>query len=688
MRYSLDTTFRRIITSLLLGILFTPTGLSQNHRLIDSLQQILNTTTAGKEQVDIYVRIASEYKFSDSTNTMKYALMASKLASQIGYPEGEIDALTQIAWINLTLSHFEEAERKFEAVFRESEAIGYMKGKAEGLNNLGAINMRLSRYESALDYYLQALTVGKEIGSKKEISISLNYIGNVYRSQNDLTKALEYYFEALELITDDKKMLANTYNNIAMVHDLQGNDEMALKYYHQSLEIEEELNYQVGVAGLNNNLGMINGRLGNYKEASEYAIKSLQIFEEMGVRAYMAYPILTLSDIYMAQGKWQIAKTYLEKGLALSTETDIKENIKFAAEGLARVEKELGNFKAAYEYHTLFKQMADSLQNKSQTEKITRIETEYKFQLEKDSIQFANQSTLLTIEKDRDKARITQKATIAIAFLLLALIIILFWTYRSTQRANKQISSQRDNLQQSYQELEQTQLKLVQSEKMASIVSLASGVAHEINNPLNFIQGSLEGIKKLKNKMSPELQGEVSELLNYSQEGVKRAAWIVSVLNEFNLSQNHSTGVSDVGKTFNDCLQILKLQTSEIEIQNNIQTNQYLVAGNRADLHIAFINILQNAIESIEGSGSICINAFVKGQDVKLTIKDNGCGICSDLIDRVTDPFFTTKPPHVGNGMGLAIALKCIQEHGGQLELASKEGEGTTVNICLPLILP
>lgn len=683
----LGTAFKKSIGCLIIGIFLSQPGIGQNQKLIDSLQQVLKTRATENQQVDIYVQLAAEYRNSDSVNTMKYANLATSLARERGYKQGEIDALTQIAWINLTLSHFSTAERYFEQVLKDSEAIGYQKGVAEGLNNLGAINVRLSRYEAALTYYLRALTVGRASGSQKEITASLNYIGDIYRLQNNLDAALPYYLEALELIVDDKKMLANTYNNIAMVHDLQGNYELALDYYHQSLVLEEELNYKVGEAGLNNNLALVHKRMGDYEQALTYGFRSLEIFKEMGVNAYTAYPMLTLSDIYMDKGEWQTAKIYLTKGLKLSIETDIKENIRFAAEGLSKVERELGNYKAAYENHVLFKQMSDSLENKTQTEKIALVSAEYEFQAEKDSIQFASQSAMLEMKKDVEKANVVRNAIIAMAMLLLLLILVLWRSHRSTNAAKNQISSQRDDLQRSYRELEQTQLKLVQSEKMASIVSLASGVAHEINNPLNFIQGSLEGIKKLAKEMPPKLAHQVSELLQFSDEGVKRAAWIVSVLNEFNISRNKAIGISDTGKTLNDCLEVLKSQTSDIVIRNNVEQGKYLVAGNRADLHIAFINILQNAIESIVDEGIIFLDAITVKSSVEIRIKDNGRGISSDIKDRITDPFFTTKPPDVGNGMGLAIAMKCIKEHDGELAFESTEGEGTTVIILLPLHL-
>ncbi len=683
----LGIALKRSIASLILGIFLSYPGTAQNEKLIDSLRLVLETLSIGTQQVDIYVQLAAEYRNSDSVNTMIYANQATELAVKLGYKQGEIDALTQIAWINLTLSHFKTAEKHFQQVLQNSEEIEYQKGIAEGLNNLGAINVRLSRYEEALTYYLRALTVGRASGTQKEITASLNYIGDIHRLQGNLDEALKYYLEALELIADDKKMLANTYNNIAMVHDLKGDYEMALEYYHQSLDLEEELNYKVGEAGLNNNLALVHKRMGQYDKALTYGFRSLAIFEAMGVKAYTAYPMLTLSDIYMDKKEWTTAKVYLTKGLGLSQETDIKENIRFAAEGLSKVERALGNYKAAYEYHVLFKQMSDSLENKTQTEKIALLSAEYEFQLEKDSLQFANEAAMLAMKKDVEKANVLRNAIIVIAVLLLLLIVVLWRSHQLTSKAKNQISSQRDDLKQSYHELEQTQLKLVQSEKMASIVSLASGVAHEINNPLNFIQGSLEGIKKLSKEMPTKLRHQVSELLKFSDEGVRRAAWIVSVLNEFNISRNKAIGISDAGKTLNDCLEVLKSQTGDIDVRNHIEQGHYFVAGNRADLHIAFINILQNAIESISDEGVILIDANTSKTTVEIRIKDTGRGIRSDIKDRITDPFFTTKPPDVGNGMGLAIALKCIKEHDGELAFESEEGKGTTAIILLPLHL-
>jgi len=249
----------------------------------------------------------------------------------------------------------------------------------------------------------------------------------------------------------------------------------------------------------------------------------------------------------------------------------------------------------------------------------------------------------------------------------------------------KEVKDRTIELEESLSKLKNTQVQLVQSEKMASLGILTAGVAHEINNPLNYILGSYSGLEKyFKEHCINEEQ--VLNLLKYMKTGIDRAADIVKGLNQFSQCQERLDEVGDVHSIIDNCLVILNNQLQDrIEIENNYSEKSLQIIGNIGELHQLFLNILTNAINAIVENGSINIITKKIQRTVSIEISDTGCGINKENLPKVLDPFFTTKEPGEGTGLGLSIAYAIIKEHKGKLEFLSEKNKGTTVKILLPL---
>lgn len=251
---------------------------------------------------------------------------------------------------------------------------------------------------------------------------------------------------------------------------------------------------------------------------------------------------------------------------------------------------------------------------------------------------------------------------------------------------NEIVNHQNKEIEATLNHLKAIQVKLIQSEKMASLGVLTAGVAHEINNPLNFIMGSYHGLELFFNEVVPEYKEEVDVLLNAIKTGVDRATNIVQGLNQFSRDSHTLKEKCDLHSIIDNCLNMLLHQyKNKIVINKNYNPTDAIVIGNAGKLHQVFINVLTNAVQSIKNKGEISIETKQNKSHVHISINDTGCGIKSENLQNITDPFFTTKSPQEGTGLGLSITYNIIQEHKGQLAFESELKKGTSVKITLPI---
>ena len=250
---------------------------------------------------------------------------------------------------------------------------------------------------------------------------------------------------------------------------------------------------------------------------------------------------------------------------------------------------------------------------------------------------------------------------------------------------NKIINAQNDELIATLKNLKETQTQLFQAEKMASLGVLTAGVAHEINNPLNYILGSYVGLSdyfKEKNNKDEMIQILLSSL----KTGVDRAANIVKGLGQFSKSSNTFDEQCDIHSIIDYCLLLLqnKIKTN-FKVTKNFSNETILILGNVGKLHQVFINILTNSIQAIENDGEIIIRTQKYDDKVIIEITDNGYGISKENLSKISDPFFTTKEPGEGPGLGLSISYTIINEHNGTISFDSVEDKETIVKITFPL---
>jgi C4-dicarboxylate-specific signal transduction histidine kinase len=238
--------------------------------------------------------------------------------------------------------------------------------------------------------------------------------------------------------------------------------------------------------------------------------------------------------------------------------------------------------------------------------------------------------------------------------------------------------------------LVEKQAQLVQAAKLASIGELTTGIAHELNNPLNNISLLASNVIELLRPVTnqPSLIGNL-ELI---QIQVNRAATIINHLRTFGRASSESREPVCLNEAIRSSLSFVHdaLRIGNISVQANLSLHDVLVWGNRIRLEQVFVNLLTNARDALEQADTkhILIASRVHEATAEVVIRDTGCGIAPDVLPRIFDPFFTTKPRGQGTGLGLSINYGIIKEHHGNIEVESSPGKGTTFVLRFPVLQP
>jgi len=263
--------------------------------------------------------------------------------------------------------------------------------------------------------------------------------------------------------------------------------------------------------------------------------------------------------------------------------------------------------------------------------------------------------------------------------------------------------------------LEEANLQILQSEKLASIGQLAAGVAHEINNPISFVHANLNTLKSWVRQLLAVIvaqeaaagvsatamlepvatiegdldldyvRNDIMMLIEESIEGATRVRHIVRDLRDFSRPSGDEWAMADLHAGLESTLNVvyneIKYKASVVRDYGDLPH----IECNAAQLNQVFMNLLVNAAQAIKEHGTITVKTACWGDVVTVSITDTGAGIPEDVIGRIFDPFFTTKPLGQGTGLGLSISHGIIEHHRGRIDVESRRGQGATFTITLPV---
>lgn len=256
--------------------------------------------------------------------------------------------------------------------------------------------------------------------------------------------------------------------------------------------------------------------------------------------------------------------------------------------------------------------------------------------------------------------------------------------------------------------IERSQRQLYQAEKMASVGSLAAGMAHEINNPIGFIRSNLStainNVEMMRAALNAYHSGatqmaegiwqandlgfvleDFPALLAESVEGADRVARIVANLKDYANIEHTETAMVDLNDAVRTVMGLIGDQTRiGVELVLDLQPLP-LVACDQGRFNQVLLSLVQNALQALAGSGQIRVTSTVQANEIRITVADNGCGIEAQALARIFDPFFTLQDVGKGTGLGLTVSQEIIASYGGHIEVESQVGVGSSFTVCLPV---
>ncbi|GEO09134.1 hypothetical protein SAE01_16300 [Segetibacter aerophilus] len=694
--------------------------------------------------------------YNQNIDSLRRILHTSKQDTTI------INTLNVISVVLSTKGNYENALKYAKEALTRATKAGFKKGIADAYFSLGWYYKVQLNYSEAFKNYFTSLTILTKTGDKKSIADMYLNIAGLYFNQGNYGEHLKNQYEALKLYEqiDYKPGIGVALHGMGSVYLYLKNEEEALKYFKKALEIFEETGERFGIAQSSNSIGKIYADQGKYLEALKLHLAAKNIFEEPGAPSWgVPFSYSCIGDVYKKQGerafakkdtataikmfskgmenyfaasvgsekagnKLDVAQSYiqlgevnlklsrfvqarqfLEKALLLSKSLNDKETTKDAYYNLFSLdsaEKKTNEALDNYKKYILYR---DNLINEENIRKALQAKVQYGLYKEE-------------LEEQQKKSR-RFFSFVLLGFLVIVSVLIAFIQWRNNkqkQKANVLLTKQKEEIQFTLAELKATQAQLVQREKLASLGQMTAGIAHEIENPLNFVNNfseiNTELLEELQAQLSAGNAQEALSISNYLKENErkindhgKRADSIVKGMLQHSRVTSNKKELTNINDLANEYLRLsvhslrAKDNTFNVSIETNFDDNIEELLIVPQDIGRVLINIYNNAFYSLHEKAKQYSDEYVpklwittKGsvkngelKSVQIRIKDNGMGIPDNILDKIYQPFFTTKPTGQGTGLGLSLSYDIItNEHNGELKVQTSAGEYAEFIIELP----
>ncbi|MCU0341767.1 MAG: ATP-binding protein [Spirosomaceae bacterium] len=586
------------------------------------------------------------------------------------------------------------------------------------LMDLGRLYFNEEKFSAALNLYMEALRLRERYGARKSsIALVYTHIGRVYAQLNDLQAAEKYLQKAYQIKAEAKDTIALGMIHVSMaeVYRRAKKYELAEKNFQRDIPKRLQNNNLEGVMECYRGLTDLYTDWKKYDQAVYFCEQNLRLARQLNRKRVEGRLMLRLANLYEKQNNPQKAnELYQKMGLKVGQIHSLPLQ-RDTYQKLSTLNARAGNFEAAYQYLQRVNALNDSIMDENSQKLLSELRA--KFEVEQKEHEIAELDRQNKAQEQQRKLLLLGIATLS----LLALGVIYlnisrrkaFQKLAQEQRQTQQLLTEKEQL---LQNLHHTQLHLVQSEKMASLGLLTAGVAHELNNPIGYINASVSALKmdflelnpvrikllalEQSQNLTQDVQAilddlekmdatylfeEMGKLMQSIENGTQRTTEIVAGLRTFSRDTGDAYLPAYLHEGIDSALTLLNHKRNEKLLIHKNYGDLPPVSCQFSKINQVFLNLLDNAIQAVGEAGEIFIQTWQEGQFACVAIRDTGKGMDEATQKRVFEPFFTTKEVGKGTGLGLSISYAIVQQHRGSIEVSSQPNVGTTFTIKLPI---
>ena len=632
---------------------------------VDSFRAIIYSSSADSLKIDALYNLANYYRLANPDSAIALTQKGLTISIQMNAPRRHADFLFLLASEYGSRGNFPESIKLSLEALEIDKTINNPIGIAREYWNIARTYQIQKDFVTSLKYLGKARVIQEQIKDSTGLQKTLDRYGSAYLAFGQLDSA-EYYFKRatqIAILINDEHLIGATVDDLGLLYEMRNEDAEAMKYYRMSMPYLVKTNDLYNIAETAIGMATLFKKAGNSDSCIYYAKMVLKIAENTGYLEYKYDVGILLSEYY----------------------------------------KEKRNMDSAFFYQQIAIEAKDSLFSQDKTRQVQ-------------NIAFNEQLRQNQIKEVEDKYKSSLKIYALLGGLLMLLILaaVLIRNNKQKQNANIRLQEQNETIASTLQDLKATQSQLIQSEKMASLGELTAGIAHEIQNPLNFINNFSEVNTELLQELKRErLNGnaeknnqEEEELLNNlinNEEKInhhgKRADTIVKGMLRHSRGSSGQKEPTDINQMATEFLGLAwhgfraKDKTVNINLQSKFDAAIGQINIVPEDLGRVLLNLFNNALYAVSEKAKTNSNGYEpaillttkrSGDQVEISIEDNGSGISQKIINKIFQPFFTTKPTGQGTGLGLSMSYDMIKSQGGDLKVVSHEGAGAEFIIVLP----
>ena len=584
------------------------------------------------------------------------------------------------------------------AGYELSKKINYYRGQSRALGVLGLTYRESGDLTKALGLLYQALQIASDYNFIGERGLCLRRIGLIHADLNNWPLARDYHYKAIQdyITVDDKRSLAIAYSNIAGFFDEEQKYDSARYFIQQSgkiMHFAPDLYPDYYFA-----LGQLEYHLGNFKASIEATTSGKQWANYYADYRNLCNIHRLISIVYGSQN--QVDSTLHNANLAIYYGKKINYRL-----GLFRIYEFLSSYydkkdpAKALSYLKDYNAVRESLYGTKNMRAMQNLVV----------AEVQRQQEIIEVEK----AYQNKIKMYALLGGLIVLLVVAAMFYRNSVNQKKSrilLQQQKNELEQSLRQLSTTQTQLVQAEKMASLGELTAGIAHEIQNPLNFVNNfsevSTELVKELVQEVEKGNTDEVKAIANDVVQNLEkinhhgqRASDIVKSMLQHSRSSSGVKEPSDINALADEYVRLAYhgLRAKDKSFNATMKTDFDETIGNiniiPQDIGRVILNLITNAFYAVNEKSNQgildyepTVSVITKRYNdyIEVKVSDNGNGIPPTILAKIFQPFFTTKPTGKGTGLGLSLSYDIVKAHGGELKVETREGEGTSFIVSLP----